>query len=260
MSNTNSNQKPKKGKTLQMSNLSKLKTLCATELIDFNSELEEIAEVSTFPSSRMELLLLNLCYKRMVPKEDLKLIGSEQPAAVVRSLKNRGFIWAKDTLGKNCYVRNADGHLCRSICGYEEPQKPYVETIKCSKTAYKSFLATYPDFISGRPSTEIDHRIPQSVIRKFNLGYVDLTDALIQTNNAYNYYQPVSMATNSTKREVCIKCQAGKAIRIPPIVADKRYKISFEQEILDSSCPCLGCVWYDYRYPQGELDNGLHRV
>ena len=167
--------------------------------------------------------------------------GSNQPAAIFRELKKRGYVFeeiASNTWAKSafCPVCNANRSHYKLISA--EPladEKPRCSITPKQRKRVLSLL-NERDAFSGASITskpEIDHKSPWSRLEK-DIDISDLTDDEIK-----EHFQLLTREHNLLKDRACQHC----------IINNKRpalFGISFWYEGDDTyQGTCVGCGWYD---------------
>jgi hypothetical protein len=82
---------------------------------------EEVMAYEGFPQrSSKKLACLIMAYKREARTTKLKQV-SDQPAGIIRNLREDGFLFQGDGNGRFCY-RNEQGETCRKVTGFNTPK------------------------------------------------------------------------------------------------------------------------------------------
>lgn len=211
---------------------------------------DKLLEYPKFPTGLVELAVLILCYEQPAPNRELTNV-SDQPAAIVRSLRNRGFIFKSDNNRSFLFRKSGVSH--RKIVGFDIPTFDYSQPfIKCSKENYKKFLDDKKDPITGRrDNCEIDHRTPRKACKKLSKRPMELTDNLIKQGKADQFFQVFHRKTNEMKRAACNACMEGEEIPVPGIIKPIRYhyKLKWDKDNIKNQS-CKGCFWYNYTKPK----------
>jgi hypothetical protein len=100
-----------------------LSCLIKYNLAENTAITDEVIAYKGFPNKvSKKLAFLILTYKREATTEELKKI-SDQPAAMVRSLRNDGFLFQDNDRNPSVYFYvNSSGQTCRRITGFRSPK------------------------------------------------------------------------------------------------------------------------------------------
>jgi len=217
-----------------------------------------VASLVDATSISQKLKLLALCWKNAVPSLDVGArIGSSQPAAVVRDLKDMGFVFKKDHphSTKQEFTPLGTSKPHREIVGYVR-SLALRSGHDLSSSQKRTFLAGKEDFLNRKKSNlEADHRVPIEAHRK--AGTTPPKPGSLSAADIPIHFQPLSRETNHLKREACAACLRGDDIPLPKVVPAGAYKRNWGDVL--SPVPkrgpagtlpnCYGCFWYDYTKP-----------
>src|SRR3990167_6271938 len=170
-------------------------------------------------------------------------VPSDQPAAIVRTLKQRGFEFARDK--EYFTLKGCNGEIVRKIVGWSKPpENSTTDWNKLSKKDYEVLRRIFPYDFFGFPTKkiEIDHREPQIISQKKGNSFHVADRQSILNGNFFDHFQVISKIGNSTKREICSNCQQGHKIERygAYCLLDSAY-ISLYDEING----CQGCYLYN---------------
>ena len=115
-------------------------------------DAELLEQVELPKHSTKKLAFIIAAYKREATVDELKSI-SDQPAGIVRALRNDGFIFRHDgRTPPNFQYKNQNGTVCRQIIGYSPGKRPLSgsarELVNKSESSAVSAIEVYnkPDF------------------------------------------------------------------------------------------------------------------
>ena len=218
---------------------------CKAENVKINEKIwdKKLLMFCNLPTASKELAIINLAYHRQCPNKKLAEVSDQQSKPIQR-LRELGFIF-KESLASNGprYTQNGT----RMIVGFKA-KKLYSSLKKCSK--FNDFKNSHHDPItSQKHSLELDHRTPNIACNKLKIAPKQLTNELIETGQADDYFQFLSRSTNCIKREACKKCIVGQTIPLPDVICKEIYKQHWD-EMCEKTKSCIGCFHHNYKKPQ----------
>lgn len=208
---------------------------------------KNVISSTNFPSARMTIISLIGLFKTKRTNQEMP---SGQIAKQAQTLRECGFEFRQQ--GKN-YTFHLNNIEYREIIGFN-PKKIVKSSLynKLSINTKKIIKSNYKEDFLGNPikNYQIDHRIPQSVIKKENLPPRELNDNLIKNGNFDEHFQILDEKTNYIKREVCKSCQNGEEIYLPPNIAisASNYRKFYNED----KEKCIGCFWHNYLNPKNK--------
>lgn len=215
---------------------------------NLNMFSNDLLNKESFPkSTQQELGLLIACYKRFISLKELGLISNQSAKPLLTLKRELGFKFANSGTTHNTIKEN--GVIGRKIVSFTEPEQSiYSAYIKLSEKEIKQLRKDKEDPLTGSArGLQVDHKTPVEAHKKL----MTTPQMLDRSTVPYFvlYFQFLSASTNSSKREVCVKCLKGEQIELPAVMVPHR---SFFKEFWDNgnieTGTCIGCFWHDYKY------------
>jgi len=190
-----------------------------------------------------------ICYGNPIPSVEFTFCG--QSGASFRSVREAGWIEFGQQESERTgsiitrYEDRRTGVPCRHIVGFNPMCNVKKQISNCTKGAQRTFLR-YCDVCGSKKDLEADHRCPRATANKMGMVVPEITTEGILDGSAHHEFRSLCKSDNDQKREICLICQAGGAIRNHPMCPNPH---AYKQNWNDGDRSCDGCFYHNPACP-----------